>query len=179
MMYFILCSVNIRYFNCHMKNGQLLWFPEPSQQCFDFANKNLHATIFPVVLLGMILFVCGIPATFSYLLFKNRRIIQERAAIIERLRTPHSGEEENQGGGLETPIAMASRSFLLMKTIGFAFKRYHSVAFFYELLVMVRKLCIVMAVLLQNAIEQVIRNIPFPNAPSVPPHSPPTYTFGW
>ena len=155
MMYFILCSVNIRYFNCHMKNGQLMWFPEPSTKCFDFANKNLHATMLPVVVLGMTLFVCGIPVTFAYLLLKHRRVIQEREAIVERLRQSCRGDDERLGGSRVTPIAMASTSIVIMKMMGFAFKRYHSIAFFYELLVMLRKVCIVMSVLLQNAIEQV------------------------
>ena len=181
MMYFILCSVNIRYFNCFSTNGRLTWSLEPNQVCFDFANMSLHAKLFPVVLIGLIVFVCGIPGFFGYTLIKNRHTIQDRETLIRRLRNPcvetlvtdedatiagSSGNvtrSSSQGSRrslesstveLET-IQMAAACFLLMKKIGVAVKRYHKHSFFYELLIMLRKACIVLTVLFHNPIEQV------------------------
>ena len=177
LMYFVLLQANSVYFDCRLFNGELRWFKEPSNKCYE---TPLHVALLPVVIIAIIVYGFGIPYYFWKFLYKNVDIISRRDEIVERLsryqedaQPGSTGKRESDGASFalrdadaikerdvvadwEKQIDDARRLFIMYEQIGFIFKRYESQVWWYELVVISRKALLVGFSMIQRQMEQIL-----------------------
>jgi hypothetical protein len=70
---------------------------EPSVECYDFNARGRHAVLFPWVCFGMLVYVVGIPATFTTLLLLNRKVSAMRSkCVLEGVEMANKGARSLQ-----------------------------------------------------------------------------------
>lgn len=146
--YFMIATSTSEYYNCkkNKSTGHFFMEKDSSVRCWDFANPNLHTYILPASIASLIFYILGIPLLFATLLFSQSYWLTRRKKILaSRTSIGRSKYSEKD----------LKNVFALEETMGFLFKRYRSNAFWWELLVLGRKLVFAIMVFL-GQVEKIL-----------------------
>eukprot|EP00951_Prasinocladus_malaysianus_P004998 scaffold35523_cov40-Prasinocladus_malaysianus.AAC.1 len=152
LAYTVIADVNLEYFNCQYSHtdaaGRDLFFmvAEPSIECWG-AEPNLHSRLLPLVIAALIVYIAGLPLLFLCLLLRERNILPVRSEL-EAIATYgvgggahgvyHDLLMQEKAGGQEA----IERLDKAKQRFGFLFRRYDPARFWWELVVMLKKLLI-------------------------------------
>jgi len=141
--YFFLAENTLTFFDCTELNGKLVLRVETSTECY----ADLHAQLLPVAIASFLLYPIGIFARFAHLLRSSHEILSRRDDLQALVGVdPNSVEAEDL-----QQLAVLTHRF------GFIFKRYEQKFYYWELMLLGRKLIIcVIATLLHNPLEQML-----------------------
>mmetsp|Transcript_15109 Transcript_15109/g.38851 ORF Transcript_15109/g.38851 Transcript_15109/m.38851 type:complete len:2663 (+) Transcript_15109:417-8405(+) len=156
--YYTLVDVNAEYFNCFPNKGRHFMVVEPSIECWSFGGAwNRHATLLPVAAPALLLYGAGIPSLFGWMLLRDRRLLIHRIELTQiwqyRIPQYHMSEEQyvaSQRCGSLAPRRLAA----LERRCGFLFRRYTPQAYWWELVVLARKLALVLIKQISSPLEQ-------------------------
>jgi len=156
--YYTLMDVNVEYFNCSRNNGRYFMVVEPSIECWDFSRPlNRHAILLPIAATSLLAYGIGIPALFATILFRRRCVLERapalRAVWLYELQR-YEMSEEQYVAVLRCGAAAPRRLVELQDRCGFLFRRYAPAAFWWELVVLARKLVLVLVRQISSPLEQ-------------------------
>jgi hypothetical protein len=148
--YFMLSTNAFEYFNCAVdssRGDRHYMINNPAMECWNFSQPNLHTKLLPVALLSVLLYPVGIAALFLYILRKHRHLLTDRSRLMALDRKSASAADLLKREELLT----ATRGF------GFLFERYEDEYYYWEVVIMMRKVCYVMVgSLMRSPIEQIL-----------------------
>lgn len=123
---------------------------DPAMECWNFSQPNLHTNLLPVAFLSVLLYPVGIAALFFYILHKHRHLLRDRSRLMAL--DPKSASLADSLKREE--LLKAKRRF------GFLFERYEDEYYYWEVVIMIRKVCYVMVgSLMRSPIEQILTMI--------------------
>ena len=146
--YTTIVDVNLEYWNCeYSHDGMYFMVASPNVQCWNYSDPNLHTMLRPVVIAAMILYVAGIPLLFAGLFLWHRKTLANRNQLevillygegTSRSSTYRDLWLKELAGGDD-----ALQSLTRAKAhFGFLFRRYDQRCFWWELIVLLKKLSI-------------------------------------
>ena len=162
LMFFVMLQTNLVYFDCSASDNagatRLVWNKEPTTVCYDFSG--LHGKMLPVVGLGLLLYGVGIPALFMRILVRNRGLIARRKDVRARLaairKDPGDGGAVTWSPEEDRAIGDAIELVELVYVAGFMFKRFKAKTWWYEIMVLARKVAIALVFLFGAPLEQIL-----------------------
>jgi hypothetical protein len=148
------------FFNCAKRGDRWFLAAEPSVECYDFSSQNQYRQLLPLCATALVVYVLGIPALFATLLFRRARILRHRQGLQRifheremqdsrsrareksRFCTVGQTHEAAKGEILRLLDIDELREKLerAIDLYGFLFRHYHERQYWWELLVLSRKL---------------------------------------
>uniref|UniRef100_A0A7S0X8I7 Tyrosine-protein kinase ephrin type A/B receptor-like domain-containing protein n=1 Tax=Mantoniella antarctica TaxID=81844 RepID=A0A7S0X8I7_9CHLO len=148
--YFMLSSNTLEYFHCAKESGRgdkYYMVNDPAMECWNFAEPNLHTKLLPVAILSVLLYPVGIVAGLVYIIHRHRHLLRDRS----RLMALHHKSASPADWLKREELMTAKRRF------GFLFLRYEDDCYYWEIVVVLRKLFyIVVGTLMRSPIEQIL-----------------------
>lgn len=156
--YYTYVDVNAEYFNCFPNMGRYFMVMEPSIECWSCGGAwNRHATLLPIAAPALLLYGAGIPLLLGRLLGHNRRLLRHRTQLTEiwLYKIPKHAMSQDQYAAIQQCGAQAPQRLAALKCrCGFLFRRYRPQAFWWELVVLARKLALVLLKQISSPREQ-------------------------
>jgi hypothetical protein len=152
--YMTIVDVNLEYWNCELSHDGLHFMvTSPNIQCWASANddgddrqSSLHTQLRPFVIAAVAVYVVGIPLLFAWLLLRNRKTLANRSQleVIMLYGEGAAGSSAYRDAWLQAQAgggAKAAQSLAWTKAhFGFLFRRYDDNCFWWELVVLLKKL---------------------------------------
>ena len=145
--YTTIIDVNLEYWNCeYSHDGMYFMVASPNIQCWNYSEPNLHTELRSFVIAAMIVYVAGIPLLFAGLFFGHRKTLANRNQLEVILLY---GEGKSEASSTYRDVwlkAMAGGDEALQALtrakahFGFLFRRYDQRCFWWELVVLMKKL---------------------------------------
>ena len=147
--YTTIADVNLEYWNCkHSHDGLYFMVASPNIQCWNYSEPNLHTKLLPMVIICILVYLIGIPLLFLWLLMRNRTALKNRKELeiimlygegtsgSMSAYTDMAAKEEAGGDAALLALVRAKEQF------GFLFRRYEPGRYWWELVVLLKKLSI-------------------------------------
>jgi hypothetical protein len=148
------------FFNCAKRGDRWFLAAEPSVECYDFSTQNKHRQLLPFCITALVVYVLGIPALFATLLFRRARILRHRQGLqrifhereVQNSKTRVREKSRFRTAGQTHEAAKAEILRLMdvdelhvkldraIDLYGFLFRHYREQEYWWELLVLSRKL---------------------------------------
>jgi hypothetical protein len=157
--YYTLMDVNVEYFNCFPNKGRYFMAVEPSIECWAYGDGawNRHGSLLLLAGPALLLYGAGIPLLFASTLLRHRRLLLNRPALQSIWLydvAPHQMSEEQWRAVEECGEDGPERLAALDRRCGFLFRRYTPSAFWWEVVVLARKLGLVLLQQISSPLEQ-------------------------
>jgi len=147
--YFMLSESTLDYFDCvEGSDGKHYMRGDPAMECWNYGVPNLHNKLLPLAIFSILAYPIGIFLLFATLFYKYCHVLRQRSRL-NAIMNPNKEEAET----IEE-MRKCERRF------GFLFRRYEDEWFWWELVILARKLTYLMCgSLMTSPLEQLLTMI--------------------
>jgi hypothetical protein len=138
--YFSIATSTLSIFDCKLSGINMVLSSEPSIVC-KVDDPEYRYLLYPAIA-SLIIYVIGVPALFFVLLFSNKAKIKEAQQTMRE-----QGLTSPRLAGLASPKSLTEDNATQVK-YGFLFQQYKPEKFYWEIIIVFRKLLIVASIML-------------------------------